>query len=245
MSSISLDILTAIRNGTAYSGKVLSRSDAILKSIANGTAYTDAPLSRFEEQLLAIKNGETISGTPASRIDEILFAIANGTLNEYLAGKNIIDIHNVSNARAQWVNIEIKDSEIFAETQSGEVVNRYEIDFNCLKNTDYNCSLKVTLNEVVQNNSWIIINAGEAVTRFQLKQVLETQDVSFSFNSGDNTTLSLWLYLQSEKTGKEYQSAIYRDIKIEAGTTATLYTPYAFTSDLEEALISTADKLKG
>lgn len=84
-----IDILTAIKNGTAYTKNEQSRVEAILSSIANQTEYIGEALSRHEELLNSIKAGTNTTIVPRTRIEEILVAIANGTLSNYLDSKNL------------------------------------------------------------------------------------------------------------------------------------------------------------
>lgn len=246
-----IDILSAIRSGATYDAPAMSRAEAILKSIANGTAYTEEPMSRFEELLLAIKNGETVSETPQSRIEEILSAIANGTIDAYLSGKNLLDIYDTSELTLSGVVSTTKNETIFVETTEskfGASPRRCAFYFSCKKNTDYNVSLSVKLGNTLDNQTSVMIRtgatSGDALVTTMLQETTDTQKVNFHFNSGGHEELYLWLYLAMTRT-EEYQSATYSNIKIEVGTTATAYTPYAFESELEEALIATADKLKG
>jgi hypothetical protein len=245
-----VEILEAIRNGQTYEGEPLSRVEAILKSISDGSGYTDIPKSRHEELLLAIKNGGAVDLAPRTRIEEILVAVANGTLDEYLSGKNLFDIYNTSNRTQSGVVAVTKNDAIFIETtesQFGASPRRCALRISCKKNTNYNVSLSVKLGNTLNNQTSVMIrtgaNSGDALHTMLLQETTDIQKVDFSFNSGEYDELYVWLYLAM--TGTEgYQSATYSDIKVEVGTAATLYTPYAFKSDLEEAYYLTADKLK-
>jgi hypothetical protein len=223
-----IDILSAIRNGETYDSIAMSRAEAILKSIANGTAYTDAPMSRFEELLLAIKNGETVSGTPQSRIEEILFAIANGTLDEYLNRKNLFDISRIA-SRADIKNngdgtLIVASGVYFVNTQKTlrELCPTIKVGDTCTlqMNTDSEIAQYIYLDK-----TW---GVGQSLTITE--QHLNANVAFYGFHADD------------KNLGEE---CTIRDIKIELGTTATPYTAYAFESELEEAFIATADKLKG
>ena len=226
--SRTIDILSAIRNGEKYNASASSRAEAILKSIANGTAYTDAPKSRLEELLLAIKNKQTASGTAHSRIEEILFAIASGTIQKYLSGKNLFDVSK------------IKSSDVIANKGDGRLV---------IAGGSYYTRTQATLRELCP-----LLKAGDTcILKFDTdSEISSFINVGTEWYSGTSKVLTdkmlddhLILYGFNSKDEEYGEACTISNIKIELGSTATHYTAYAFKSELEEALVATADKLKG
>ncbi len=232
-----IDILSAIRNGETYDAPALSRAEAILKSIANGTAYTDAPMSRFEELLLAIKNRQTASGTPHSRIEEILFAIANGTLNDWLVGKNLLDISQFDVQKTSSM------------PSISEVGDNY-LSIVCPPNKYGHAPTMVMFRTVCKN-----CVAGKTY----VLTAISPSEHQYIYLDGANTTwlfgtarvlteemLDSYVVLYGYNTEQQIEGKIctISNIQIELGETATPYTPYSF-EEIEEALIATADKLKG
>lgn len=221
-----VEILKAIRNDTAYTGEVLSRVEAILKSISDETEYTDTPKSRYEKLLLAIKNGGAVD-LPRTRIEEILVAIANDTLDNYIVGKNLFDI-----AR-------IKSSDVIHNKGDGTLI---------IAGGSYYTRTKTTLRELCP-----LLKAGDTcILQFDTDSDMSTFIFpSVEWYSGTVKILTddildehliLYGYHNTEAgRGKECRIS---NLKIEIGTTATPYTPYAFKSELEEAYCLTGEKLK-
>lgn len=218
-----IDILSAIRNGETFDAPAMSRAESILQSIANGTAYTDAPMSRFEELLLAIKNRETVSEAPQSRIEEILVAIANGTLDAYLSGKNLFD------AKKAFETNEIQDgytkytvytgrpnAEFFVNANTSQEDRRDGFELKC---ADYGYTH--TFYWLYFSNT--TIGSGVVTTDNEGR-------ISFYWDNG--------------KVSGEVSKEHLAKMQLTIGSTETAFTSYAF-SELEEALIATADKLKG
>lgn len=232
-----IDILSAIRNGETFDAPAMSRAEAILQSIANGTAYTDAPMSRFEELLLAIKNGETASGTPQSRIEEILSAIANGTLNDWLVGKNLFN-------EAKWQEKSVIDDKAclefkgFYRRETGEKMGNPLLIAENLPQGTYTVSGK--FKKTTLFNKLAVMNAQNERTEIgEFADNYEKDSITF-------TTTDMMKYLYVDTGGSEAKGYCeVESLKLEIGATATSYSPYWATSKLEEALIATADKLKG
>lgn len=227
--SRAIEILTAIQNGQPYNAEAVSTSEAILKSIANGTEYTDEPMSRFEELLLAVKNGETVSETPQSRIEEILSAIANGTLDEWLLEKNLLAPITTENLTFVEDHMECR-----LPTQKGK---QYTLSISNLSSVGgkENTVISLWVNDVHYR---ALVNTKEGVVN------------NFAaFTGTGNDFIYGYTPSQTQANWKEevYASLLTKYLvepKLEIGTTATPYTPYAF-SELEEALIATSNKLKG
>lgn len=221
-----IEILSAIRNGETHDALAMSRAESILQSIANGTAYTDEPLSRFEELLLAIKNGETVGETSQTRVEEILSAIANGTLDDYLSGKNLVNIRNYYESKNE--EIRIVDEIVYAR----EVVNALFFKVVIEKNKYY--TVTYSLESTVQEPStgkWRLFYTDGSYSDIGLNgtSVLVDKEVKY-----------LLIYANSGTTS----DVVLSNLKLEIGSSATPYTPYSF-DELEEALVATADKLKG
>lgn len=225
-----IDILSAIRNGETFDAPAMSRAEAILQSIANGTAYTDAPMSRFEELLLAIKNRTIASGTPHSRIEEILCAIANGTLNDWLVGKNLFDENSKFNRNASINTADLK----FPSNSGG---NRYTYFMKVKPNTEYTISFGAVSDRLFIAEFYSEINPFTSITADNAAvRLIDNIPKSLTFMT-DSETKMIGIYYSL--------NVLPTNFKIEIGSTATPYTLYAFESELEEALVATADKLKG
>jgi hypothetical protein len=216
----------------------MSRAEAILQSIANGTAYTDEPMSRFEELLLAIKNGVTVSEAPQSRIEEILAAIANGTIDEYLDGKNLFDISKFDVHKA---------SSMPSISEVGDNYLSIVCPPNKYGHTPTMVMFKTVCKNCVAGKTYIL-----TATSPSEHQYIYLDGANTTWLFGDSRVLTeemlnSYVVLYGYNTEQEIESKIctISNVQIELGETATPYTPYAFESELEEALVATADKLKG
>ncbi len=225
-----IDILTAIRNGQAYTAEPLSRVEAILKSIANKTPYTAAAQSRHEQLLLAIKNGQTVSGTARTSVEEILFAIANGTLNDWLVGKNLFCETSRFNINASIDTVDLD----FPLNRGG---NRYTYFMFVKPNTDYTISFGSVSDRLFIAEYYNEVNPFTSITADSvISRLSDNIPKSLTITTGEETKM----------IGVYYSlNMLPTELKIEIGSTATPYTTYAFLSELESAYVSAANKLKG
>ena len=184
------------------------------------------------------QEGESINikGTIPVKFKE--FKLSGNSKQETRSGKNIININSdltninsTSNVNGNSLTVE-----------GSSTANFYcAIPINLKPNTDYCISSLVTIleQEELTNNAYIRVRTdlsgswvGNTITID--KDLTSQQSLEGTFNSGDNTTAYLILYLNAVNDGTQRSAKIkFDNLQIEEGTQATAYEPYGATPSPE------------
>lgn len=178
------------------------------------------------------KEGENINikGTIPVKFKE--FVVGGNSKQESRSGKNIVNINSSDIVNSNIV-ANVDNNSLILE---GDIAGNFycAIPINLKTNTNYYISFLATIIE--QNNlevspyvrvrtdlsgSWIgssiVIN----------KDLTTQQSLGGSFNSGDNTTAYLILYLNAVNDGTQRSAKIkFDNLQVEEGTEATDFEPY-------------------
>lgn len=171
-----------------------------------------------------------IKGTIPVKFKEVV--VGGNSKQETRSGKNIVNINSSDIVNSNIV-ANVDNNSLILE---GDIAGNFycAIPINLKTNTNYYISFLATIIE--QNNlevspyvrvrtdlsgSWIgssiVIN----------KDLTTQQSLEGSFNSGDNTTAYLILYLNAVNDGTQRSAKIkFDNLQVEEGTVATEYEPY-------------------
>ena len=160
------------------------------------------------------------------------FVVKGNSKQETRSGKNMLNINSADIVNSN-TTIEVENNIL---TITGTSTNNFysAIPIKLKPNTDYSIS---TLATVVEQNglgqsayirvrsdlagSWI----GNSI--FINKDLTTQQNLKGTFNSGDNETAYLILYLNALNDGTQRSAKIeFENLQIEEGTTSTAYEPY-------------------
>ncbi len=149
-------------------------------------------------------------------------------------GKNILNIDTSDSFVGNLKVSHIEDGLHLTKSTSKESTSFLSFAFNCKPNTNYVVSGKV---QIIKDTSTAGINnvmvrsgltAGTIIKSQTYKKTdTSEQEIHIEFNSGEYTTLYLWLYLNSAKIDPtEEVENKYTNLMIEEGTTVTKYEQY-------------------
>ena len=136
------------------------------------------------------------------------------------SGKNIINI-NTEERTSDNASIEINKSILTITKLDMQLTSRVVIPFKCQANTDYIVSLKATVLEdtTISGSNSVGIRTGSHSGSWIKEKILDKASTNVqvfeeTFNSGDTTTLYLWLYLNSATGAEGTTKMKYEDIMI-------------------------------
>lgn len=187
-----------------------NRASALLQSTSDNPA-----------RIYPVKNSN-LFGTVTS-------ASENVSVKRY--GKQHIDI-NTADSVAMNTSITIDGNDIIATTNSTSSVKGYVLGFDCLPNTSYCLSFSAIMSALPSQNSAVMIrtgiSSGDVIVQKTVTKSTEKLDYEIPFNSGANSHLYLWLYVQTSASTDEF-TITYSDIMIELGNAKTTFE--AFTGN--------------
>lgn len=231
-----IDILTAIKSGTAYTPEAQSRIETILKSIANDTEYTAEAQGRHEELLLAIKNGRGIGHNLFNKNDyEELKAKTDGQEGQIVAA-----------ITERTLIFKCKPNTTYSYKKlKGTTFQRYMVAFSQNKPSIGSPIVIASITERTSDDYYDITFTTTASTNYfciwyyctgsELSQ--QEMNDSLMVNEG-STSLPYEPYTEV----KEPQTRIEEILVAIANGTAI---PTTYESELEKAYIEAADKLRG
>jgi len=133
----------------------------------------------------------------------------------YSVNNNIITVDPTDNSLTRLVyKINVKTNTTYTVSGNFEMINP----------TDYNGTCTTVIREGASSGT--AIKWGST-----LKNETGEQSFSYSFDSGNYSTLYFWLYYNSKNDGTQLNGnsyGIYKNLQIEEGSTATTYEPYGY-----------------
>lgn len=231
-------------NQVGMNGASLVYNNAILKGTADYTAETYVNLyitvngttTATHSQMLEIFNYFNFMVTSAAEIDEYRPYIGenNGLVKLESQGVNHVDVNNVLTNMQTITTVNEDGSRIKSIQDSVNGTSRYVVYFNYKKNTQYSLYCRCWYEgETGQGASLIQIrDAGGASSPIQQTFAQNVKsDLFHTFNTGDNSNLSVWIYVQSVG-GQPKRTMYVEDLMIVEGEKtlqemkALKYQPY-------------------
>lgn len=231
-------------NQVGMNGASLVYNNAFLKGTADYTAETYVNLyitvngttTATHSQMLEIFNYFNFMVTSAAEIDEYRPYIGenNGLVKLESQGVNHVDVNNVLTNMQTITTVNEDGSRIKSIQDSVNGTSRYVVYFNYKKNTQYSLYCRCWYEgETGQGASLIQIrDAGGASGPIQQTFAQNVKsDLFHTFNTGDNSNLSVWIYVQSVG-GQPKRTMYVEDLMIVEGEKtlqemkALKYQPY-------------------
>lgn len=219
--------------GTSYPFNFINSSDLYITFTHASTSGNKKP---SKEMIKAFFETYNIMVTPATEIDEYRPYIGenNGLVKLESTGINHVDVNNVLKNMQTITTVNEDGSRIKSIQDSVNGTSRYVVYFNYKKNTQYSLYCKCWYEgETGQGASLIQIrDAGGASGPIQQTFAQNVKsDLFHTFNTGDNSNLSVWIYVQSVG-GQPKRTMYVEDLMIVEGEKtlqemkALKYQPY-------------------
>jgi len=203
--------------GTCNVGDYITYSNVQVEYGAGATAY------------------EPYIGSPSTKAPVEIESVGEKT-------KNILNIHQV-NANVigkSNCNYTVKDNTLMLDPIDDKLT-RVTFPITLEKNTDYVVSGTYEMfnsSEYVGQSSIFVREGKDGGTTIRAINFTVTdgeQNVLMRFNSGNYTNIYFWFYYNSKNDGEQKNGssyAVYKNIQLEKGTTATEYEPYGYKLDI-------------
>lgn len=194
-------------------------------------------LSKIEDEMIVETDQATSLSFDNQTGNRGILAVSGNSEQETRSGKNTVDINSEEVYKTGNTQYQVEEDTV---TVSGSGLSTIyaSLPLKLKKNTDYTISCIATvltfsyesgeLNPDIrirqEKNSGGIIGSSQIITIDKTLNV--AQKIKSTFNSGDNETVWLWLYLSSRNNAQKSVSIKFEDLQIEEGTKQTEYEKY-------------------